>query len=172
MTELRIWTARHTIRVAAPPNRVFQLVAHIDRWPELFETLVAVEHLGYHGTNERVRFWRRVDGVMDSWTSVRELNPKRLQVRFRQVDFPAPLASMGGLWLVVPKGEDSVIVLDHYYRVAGDNAAAAAKAERDIETKSMSMLEALRQTAEFDGGMADLIESYSDRVTAEGDSPS
>jgi aromatase len=170
MTELRVWTARHTTRVAAPPKRVFQLVANIDHWPELFDSLVAVEHLGFEGTNERVRFWERVDGELASWTSVREHDPKRMRVRFRKVDFRPPLASMGGLWLVVPKGRGSVIALDHYYRVLGDDAAMAAQIERDLQGNSTAMLDALRRAAEFEGGMAHLIESYSDIVTAEGDS--
>jgi aromatase len=160
MTELRIWTARHTIRVAAPPRRVFELVANIDRWPALSTTLEAVEHLGFDGVCERTRFWTRIDGVPHGWTSVRELNPKRLQVRFRHVDFPSPLASMGGLWLVVPKGVGSVIALDHYFRVTDNQPATAARLERDIGVNSMSMLAALKQTAELDG-MADLVESYS-----------
>ena len=100
---------------------------------------------------------------------MRELNPKRLQVRFRQVDFPKPFASMGGMWLVVPKGNGSMIALDHYYRVSGDNPAAANRVERDLDTISTAMLAALRRSAEFDGGMADLLESYSDRVSAEGE---
>jgi len=170
MTELRIWTTRHKVRIAAPPKRVFQLVANIDGWPKLFESLVAVQRLGFEGTGERVRFWKRVDGELRGWTSVRELNPKRLQVRFRHVDVPKPLASMGGMWLVVPKGNDSVIALDHYYRVSGDNPAAANRIERDIAANNAAMLTTLRHTAEFDGGMADLLEFYSDRVSAEGDS--
>jgi aromatase len=169
MTELRIWTTRHTIRVAAPPKRVFQLVAHIDRWPDVFDSLAAVERLGFDGTSERVRFWKTVDGQLSSWTSVRELNPKRMQVRFRHVDFPAPLASMGGQWMVMAKGAGSMVVLDHYYRVVGDRADALY-VERDIDANSTAMLAALRHHGEFDGGMANLIESYSDRVTAEGES--
>lgn len=157
MTELRIWTARQTIKVAAPPARVYQLLAHVDRWPTLFDSLVAVEHLGYEETSERVRFWKRTDSGLHCWTSVRELNPKRLQVRFRQIDFPAPLASLGGLWLVVPKGPNSVIALDHYYRVQGDDPVAAAQVERDINTNSAVMLSALRHTAE----VADLVETGS-----------
>lgn len=169
MTELRIWTARQTTRVAAPPKRVFELVANIDRWPALFDSYLSVERLGFDGVYERVRFRTRHGGVPRDWTSVRELNPTRLQVRFRQVDFPPPLASMGGRWLVVPKGAGSIIELDHYYRVADDNPATAARVERDLTATSAAMLEELRQTAEFSGGMANLIESYSDVVTAEGD---
>jgi aromatase len=174
MTELRIWTTRHTTRVAAPPKRVFELVANIDRWPALFDSLVAVERLGFDGVCERVRFHKLRDGVTRGWTAVRELNPKRLQVRFREVDVPAPLASMGGLWLVVPKGTGSVVVLDHYYRVTDDQPATAAGVELDVAETTTAMLATLRRTAErsegFDGGMADLIASCSNSVTAEGKS--
>lgn len=156
MTQLRIWTARHSIRVAAPPKRVFELVADIDRWPGLFDAIESVEHLGFDGMCERVRVWKRVDGESTGWMSVRELNAKRLQVRFRELDFPPPFASMGGLLAVTPKRAGSVIALDHYYRVVGDQATTAARAERDISTNSMEMLNVLRQTAEVDD-MAELV---------------
>jgi aromatase len=155
MTELRIWTARHSIRVAAPPKRVFELAADIDRWPGVFDAIEAVEHLGFDGMCERVRVWKRIDGVSTGWRSVRELNPKRLQMRFRQVDFPPPFASMGGLLAVVPKGTGSVVALDHYYRVVDDRPATVAQAEHEISTNSVLTLNVLRQTAERD--MADFI---------------
>lgn len=167
MAELRIWTARHTIRVAAPPTRIFQLIAHVDRWPQLYDSLVAVEHIGFDGTSERIRFWKKVDGELRGWTSARELNPKRLQVRFRQEDCPQPLASMGGLWLVVPKGRGSVIALDHYYRVVDDNPVAAELLDKDIAANSTSMLEALRDSAEFGDGMDDLWLSFPDKVNVD-----
>lgn len=157
MTELRIWTARHTIRVAAPPKRVFELIANIDRWPALFEPVASVEHLGFDGVCERVRLWKRFDGDTRGWTSLRELNPKRLQVRFRQLDVPAPLASLGGLWLVVQKGLGSTIALDHYYRVTDDSPATAARVERDIAAESMSMLATLQQTAEIGTAYLDRV---------------
>jgi aromatase len=150
MAELRIRTARHTIRVAAPPKRVYQVLANVDLWPDLFDTLVAVEHLGLAGTGERVRFWRRHDGELRGWTSVRELTPKRLQVRFRREDPAAPLASLGGLWLVAPKRNDSILALDHYYRVLDDDADAAAVVADEIEENSTATLAALRQAVEFD----------------------
>jgi hypothetical protein len=162
MTELRIWTARHTIRVAAPPKRVFELVANVDRWPALMDSLASVEHLGFDGTCERVRFVRCGDGVARDLTMVRELNPKRMQVRFRQVEVAPPLASMGGFWLVVPKGLGSMVALDHYYRVQDDNPAAVARVEDELAAESRSMLTALRDAMEFDDSVADLIGSYSD----------
>jgi aromatase len=166
---LRVWTTRHTIRVAAPPKRVFQLIAHVDRWPRLFDTLVAVEHIGFNGTSERIRFWKKADGALRSWISARELNPKRLQVRFRQEDYPQPLVSMGGLWLVVPKGSGSVIALDHYYRVTGDDAVAARHFEEKLDAISTSMLQSLRHNAERGGQEDDLWLSFANRVNDSND---
>jgi len=157
MTELRIWTARHTVRVAAPPKRAFELVANVDRWPGLVGTLDTVEHLGFDGVCERVRFVKQ--GGADL-TMVRELNPKRMQVRFRQVDCVAPVASMGGIWLVLPKGLGVMVAIDHYYRVSDNSPVTAARVEVEIAEESTKMLTALRETLEFD----DIVASYSDRV--------
>lgn len=156
MTELRIWTARHTIRVAAPPKRAFELVANVDRWPGLVGTLDTVEHLGFDGVCERVRFVKQGGEL----TMVRELNPKRMQVRFRQVDCVAPVASMGGIWLVLPKGLGVMVAIDHYYRVSDNSPVTAARVEVEIAEESTKMLTALRETLEFD----DIVASYSDRV--------
>lgn len=165
MTELRIWTTRQTVKVAAPPKRVFELVANIDRWPALLDSLTAVEHLGFEGVCERVRFSASTG---DTSTFVREMNTRRLQVRFRRLDPSAPFASMGGLWLVVPKAAGAVIALDHYYRVLDDSPVTAARLAREIAADSAAVLGTLRQTAEF-GGVADLIASS---VTPERESSS
>lgn len=148
MAELRIWTARHTIKVAAAPKRVYQLIADVDQWPRLFGSVLAVEHIGYDGTNERVRFWGTFGDRRGSWVSAREKNPKRMQVRFRRERAASPLASLGGLWLVLPKGRGSEVALDHYYRVIDDNPAAAKHVEETISGSSNAMLTELRQVAE------------------------
>lgn len=153
MTEPRVWTTRQTVRVAAPPQRVFELVANIDRWPTLVDSLAAVERLGFEGVCERVRFSARSG---ETWTSVREMNTRRLQVRFRQVSPKMPFASAGGLWLVVPKGTGAAIALDHYFRVVDDSPVTAARMERELTAWGAAVLGSLRRTAEF-GGMADLI---------------
>lgn len=166
MAELRIWTSRHSIRVAAPPKRVYQAIVHVDRWPELFDSLEAVEHLGFDGTSERIRFWKRKGDRLSSWTSIREMNPKRLQVRFRQEHFDPPLASMGGLWFVVQKGSGSLVVLDHYYRVIDDDRAAAERLERAIAANSVTMLESLR--SELSSDTNDIWLSLAEEISATG----
>jgi aromatase len=148
MTELRIWTARHTTRVAAPPKRVYELIANIDRWPTLLEDLAAVEHQGFDGGCERVRFEKQAQGKTYNQTMVRELNPKRLQVRFRQIDVLPPVASLGGIWLVLPRGSGSLVALDHYYRVLDNSPVTAARVELAVTAESTSMLRAINQSTD------------------------
>jgi polyketide cyclase/dehydrase/lipid transport protein len=147
MAEPRIRTVRHSIRVAAEPERVFQLVAHVEAWPGIFPDVESVARLGFDGTGERVRF----HGPDGCWTSVREPNPKRLQVRFRREDVTPPLAYLGGLWLVVPKGAGALLLLDHYYRVAGDDQRAAEQVEVRLGAVSTARLVALRTALSTDG---------------------
>lgn len=163
MTEMKIWTARQTVKVAAPPKRVYELVADIGHWPAVFASIAAVDRLGVDGTCERVRVVER-DG--NAWTSVREANAKRLQVRFRRLDPLAPYASVGGLWLVVPRAAGAVVALDHYYRVVDDSPVTAARMARELAASGTRMLDTLRRTAEF-GGVAELITSCSDGVAPE-----
>ena len=163
MTEMKIWTARQTVRVAAPPKRVYELIADVDGWPSVFASVTTVERLGFAGACERVRV---VEDDGHAWLSVRETNAKRLQVRFRHLDVPAPYASVGGLWLVVPKAAGAVVALDHYYRVVDDSPVTAARMARELAASGTRMLGTLRRTAEF-GGVAELIASCSDGVAPE-----
>jgi aromatase len=170
MAELRIRTARHTVRVAAPPRRVYQLIADVSRWPEVFDPIVAVDQQGFGGKcTERVRVWELVDDEVLSCVSHREHNPARMQVRFRQEGAPHPLASMGGLWLVIPKGSGCLVALDHYYRVSNDNPADVRWLTEAIDHNSVAMLSALRETAEHDGELDQLWLSCQNSVDVDGD---
>ncbi len=163
MAELRIRTVRHTIRVAAPPQQIYQLIANVDHWPHLFDTVLAVEHIGWARSGERVRFWGRFGERRGSWISTREVDPKRMQLRFRQEQAAYPLASLGGLWLVVPKGTGAVVALDHYYTVVDDDPVEAQRLDETIGHSSTGMLAALRRAAEF-GGPAGAWPSMPGRV--------
>ncbi|GAB3458632.1 aromatase/cyclase [Actinophytocola sediminis] len=151
--EQRIWTARHTVRVAASPRRIYHLIANVDHYPRLFGEILSVEHLGYDGTNERVRFWGTFGDHRGSWVSLREINLKRMRVRFRQEHASAPLASLGGLWRVLPKGSGAEVVLDHYYRVVDDDIVAAQRLEQAIGRSAGAMLDALHEVTDEDFGM-------------------
>jgi aromatase len=157
MAELKIWTTRQRFKVAALPKRVYELVADIEGWPSVFDTVAAVEPLGTYRACERFRI---VERSGNSWVSIREANQKRLQVRYRRVDPPEPLRSMAGLWRVEAKAVGVVVALDHYFSVADDNAETAAEAAQRITAIGTTMLESLRQTAEL--GTVHLLSSGTD----------
>jgi len=148
LAQLRIRTARHTIRVAAPPQRIYQLIANVDHWPRMFDSILSVEHVGWTGGADRIRFWGTFGDRRGSWVSVRELNPKRLGLRFRQERAAYPFVSLGGLWLVAPKGAGAVVVLDHYFTVADDDPVAARRLDDVIDRRGTGLLDELRRAAE------------------------
>ena len=169
MAELRIRTARHTVRVAAPPRLVYQLISDVTRWPQIFDPTVAVEHLGSGGNTERVRMWHLVDGEVRCHVTQRDHHPQRMQLRFRQEESSPPVASMGGLWMVVPKGNGSLVALDHYYRVVDDDPAEAEWLAQAVEQTSLAMLTALKEVAELDGQLDALWVSHEDSVDIYGE---
>jgi aromatase len=148
MAQLRIRTARHTTRISAPPQRIYQLIADVDNWPCMFDSVDAVDHLGWDGTGQRVRFWGTFGDRPGTWVSSRELNTKRLQLRYRQEQSVHPFASLGGLWLVIPRGTGAVVALDHYFTVVDDDPAAARRADELIARRSVGLLDGVRRTAE------------------------
>jgi len=169
MAELRIRTARHTVRVAAPPRQVYQLIANTMRWPQIFGPTVHVEHLGAVGTTERVRLWDLIDDEVRGFVSHRELNARRMQVRFRREATPDPMASMGGLWMVIPKSTGAVVALDHHYRVVGDNPADAQYLAEVVDRTSAALLASLRDVAEQGSRLDRLMLSCEDSVDIGGD---
>lgn len=145
MTELKIWTTRQTIKVAAPPKRVYALLAGIEGWPSLFDSIAAVEQLGPNRDTARFRI---VETTGNTWISTREANPKKLTVRYRRTNPPPPLESMAGLWRVETKVTGVVVALDHYFRVFDDSAETAAAAAEQIAARGTAMLTSLQRVAD------------------------
>lgn len=169
MAELRIRTARHTVRVAAPPKQAYQLIVDTARWPQIFEPTVHVEHLGGSGNTERVRLWQVIDGKVQVGDAVRELNPRRLQVRFRRENALHPAQSMGGVWVVLPKRSGCVVALDHYYRVVDDDPTDARWLESVVAETSAALLSSVREAAERGPALDRLFMSCADSVDIDGD---
>jgi aromatase len=76
---------------------------------------------------------------------------------------------MGGLWLVLPKGDGSLVALDHYYRVVDDNHSDAEWLAEAVDHNSVAVLAALRETAELGGDLDRLLLSTEDSVDIDGD---
>ena len=71
--------------IAAPRDLIFDLAAHVERWPDL---LPHYRHVDLLAGGER---WRVVhmaaqrDGFPVSWTSIQEIDPDAFTIRFRHI---------------------------------------------------------------------------------------
>lgn len=158
----------HGITVHAPAKQVYQLVADVTNWPQVFPPTVHVEYLERGDTRERLRIWAIGNGEPKTWTSRRELDPSGLRVDFRQEVSAPPVAAMGGAWVIEPDGETRCRVrLLHDYSAVGDDPENLAWIDRAVDHNSNSELAALKAGAELVAD-SELLLSFDDVVDIEG----
>ncbi|WP_317441836.1 aromatase/cyclase [Streptomyces collinus] len=169
MSAERVHRTRHEIEVAAPASVVYGIVADAVAWPLYFPPNVHVEQLESDGRRERLRMWATANGRTKSWTSRRELDPGARRIEFRQEHSAAPVKSMGGTWIVEPRGAaGSGLVLLHDFTVHGDSADDVAWVERATDTNSRAELKSLKELAERWARVNDLVLSFEDSVRVDG----
>ncbi|WP_431037369.1 aromatase/cyclase [Streptomyces sp. P6-2-1] len=169
MAAERVHRTRHEINVAAPASVVYGIVSDAVTWPLYFPPNVHVEQLESDGQRERLRMWATANGRTTSWTSRRELAPEARRIEFRQEQSAAPVKSMGGTWIVEPRGAAaSRLVLLHDFTVAGDSADDVAWVERATDTNSRAELGSLKELAERWTRLGDLVLSFEDSVRVDG----
>ncbi|MFE7767746.1 aromatase/cyclase [Streptomyces sp. NPDC057438] len=168
MPDSGVVRTRHAIDVAAEPKAVYELIAAAEDWPHVFPPTVHVEKLDGNGRSERLRIWAFANGEVRSWTSRRELDPRALRVTFRQEVSSAPVASMGGEWIIEATPGGSSVVLLHDFTVVDDDPADRAWVERAVDTNSGSELAALKATAESLAVDPRALLSFADHVDVSG----
>ncbi|MFD4926586.1 aromatase/cyclase [Streptomyces goshikiensis] len=160
----------HSVSVAAPAEVVHGIVADVTRWPEFFAPNVHVEHLARDERSERIRIWATANGEVKTWVSRRELDPEQLTVTFRQEVSTAPVASMGGKWVVTPvNATSSLLELYHDFTVIDDDPAGVAWVNSALDTNSAAELAGIKDVAEAAGRLDELMFSFDDTVHIEGD---
>ena len=75
---------RHTIVVQAPAARVYELIADVEQWPQLFPPTIHAERIEHSGNQERIRIWATANGDVKEWTSRRTLDPAARRIDFRR----------------------------------------------------------------------------------------
>lgn len=162
---------RHEIEVDAPADVVYGIVADATRWPRYFDPTVHVEREGLGGSRERLRIWALGNGAVRAWTSLRELDPVRWTVTFRQEVSAPPVASMGGTWTVRPvrspgpAGTDRVrLTLDHDFEAVDGDPDAVAWIARGTDTNSRTELANVKRLAEGHRRLAELEFSFEDAL--------
>ncbi len=145
----------HQITVAAPAGRVYELIADVRKWPQIFGPTVHAECTQRHGTAEQIRLWATANGAVKTWVSRREHDPEAMSIAFRQEQSQHPVGGMGGTWVVEPvaDGPCRVRLLHDYFPATSDPADAdwIAKA---VDRNSTAELQALKRAAEAGGSPA------------------
>ena len=73
-------SVEHEIRVLAPAEEVYRLIADVASWPRIFPPTVHVEHVEQDKAEERIRIWATANGEAKTWTSRRVLRPRELRM--------------------------------------------------------------------------------------------
>ena len=165
-TTLRNSTS-HEIEVAAPANRVYELLADVENWPAIFPPTIHAVSEPVAEDEELLHIWATAGDHVKSWTSHRRLRPSVLRIDFTQVVPTAPITEMSGTWIVEPRGAMSSIVrLLHHY--AADAEEDIEWIDRTVDINSRSELHGLKVTVEADQGRTASRFDFVDEFTIEG----
>jgi aromatase len=157
----------HEITVAAPAERVYDLIADVTNWPQTFPPTVHAEVLSRDGSSELIQLWATANGTAKTWTSRREHDPQRMSVTFRQERSQHPVGGMGGEWIIEPVAENECRVrLLHDFFAATDDPADLDWISQAVDRNSGSELQALKAAAELAG--EDELFSFTDTITING----
>ncbi|GAA2501919.1 aromatase/cyclase [Streptomyces gobitricini] len=162
----------HSITVAASPAAIYDLVADVSAWPQVFGPTVHVEVLEEApeaGGEQLLRIWAVANEKVRTWTSRRTLDPVSRTITFRQVVSAAPVASMGGEWRVEPLEDGRTrVVLLHDYRATDDDPAAEELIEQAVDRNSRAELAALKNAAELGDARDELHFTFHDSEVVTG----
>ncbi|HET9895094.1 MAG TPA: aromatase/cyclase [Streptosporangiaceae bacterium] len=162
-----IRNVEHEITIGAPAGQVYELIADVGKWPEIFPPTVHAEQAESDGDRELIRIWATANGKARSWTSKREHDPGKLTIAFRQAKSVHPVGGMGGQWIVEPVSRAQCRVrLLHDYSARTDSAADLEWIGQAVDRNSTSELRALKERAELDG-TGQLI-TFADTVDVDG----
>ncbi|WP_157531513.1 MULTISPECIES: aromatase/cyclase [unclassified Kitasatospora] len=157
----------HEIKISAPAETVYRLLAEATSWPQVFPPSIYVDHLERGEREERIRIWATAGDTVKNWTSHRTLDPENLRIRFRQEVSTPPVAAMGGAWLIeaLPSGE-TLVRLDHDYRAV--DADSLGWLDDVVDRNSRTELDSLKAIAESAGAVDELTCSFEDTVHIRG----
>ena len=166
-TASTIQQVEHEITIAAPATDVYELIADVSKWPEMFPPTVHAEQAELMKDSELIRIWATANGTARSWTSRRQHDPGQLTISFRQAKSVAPVGGMGGQWVIEPVSQAQCHVrLIHDYWSLSDNPADLEWIGQAVDRNSTAELRALKERAEL-SGTGELI-TFADTVGVDG----
>jgi aromatase len=157
----------HRLNVSAPAWRVYELIAEVDKWPEIFPPTVHAECVDKDGNSELIRIWATANGTAKTWTSRREHDLAQMSIAFRQERSQHPVGGMGGKWVVQPINESECQVrLLHDFFAASDDPADLDWISQAVDRNSTAELHALKTSAELTG--PEQLITFEDTVEVDG----
>ncbi|MCU1641949.1 MAG: bifunctional cyclase or dehydrase [Nocardia sp.] len=166
-TESVTGQTEHAIEVAAPAATVYRLLAEVENWPQLFPPTIFADYLDNNEREQRIRIWATAGEGVKHWVSRRVLDPERRRIEFRQEVSSAPIAAMGGTWIVdtLPDDRSHVRLLHDYRAVAADKLSWI---DEVVDRNSRTELAALKRNIELGDAGADSAFSFEDTVEVQG----
>jgi aromatase len=159
----------HEIKVLAPPEAVYQIIAEVANWPQIFPPSVHVEYLERGAEKELIQIWATANGEAKTWTSRRVLDPKALRIEFRQEVSQPPVGAMGGTWIVEPISDgESLVRLQHDYRAVDGDPKKLEWIDMAVDRNSRAELAALKINAELATRAPELLATFDDIVQIDG----
>ena len=106
----------NSLFIAAPPSRIYELAAAVERWPALLPHYRWVKVLEVRGTTRLVEMacWR--DRVPLRWTALEELLPEVPRIRFLHV--AGVTRGMEVVWEFLPGENGTEVRIEHDLRLA------------------------------------------------------
>ncbi|MBC2906284.1 aromatase/cyclase [Streptomyces cupreus] len=159
----------HRAEVAAPAELVYRLLSDVTHGPRLFPNIVHMERFSGDGMNERVGVWLTSGDRVFPWVALRTLRPDDLRVDYRQETTQAPVADMGGSWIVEPVSERACLVrLLHDCRPASAEPDVLDFIAETLDRNSTAELAALKEAAEREAADERLVTEIEDTARVDG----
>ncbi|MEV6771794.1 aromatase/cyclase [Nocardia sp. NPDC051030] len=157
----------HQITIDAPADRIYRLIADVEGWPQLFGPTIYADYLERGEREELIRIWATANGEVKNWTSRRALDPDQLRIDFRQAVSAAPIAAMGGAWVIEAVSDTrSRVRLLHDYRAVADHQLGWI--DKAVDRNSRAELAALKTTVEHLDSDPEAMFSFEDTVHIDG----
>jgi aromatase len=159
----------HEITISAPAADVYQLIANVENWPRIFPPTIFVDYAERGEREERIRIWATANGEVKHWASRRTLDPDALRIEFRQEVSTAPVATMGGTWIIEPVSQTaSRVRLLHDYTAVDDDPKNLQWIDEAVDRNSRTELAALKANIESVKAAEELTFSFEDTVRIDG----
>ncbi|HTX10135.1 MAG TPA: aromatase/cyclase [Solirubrobacteraceae bacterium] len=159
----------HSIAVSAPPSAAFRVIADAVNWPIVFLPTIHLERDDLGGGEERIHVWALANDEVKAWTSIRNVDPDRLTVQFRQEKSSPPIGAMSGEWIVEAQPDGgSLVRLLHDFSAIDDDPASLQWIADATDRNSQTELATLKAAAEQADERDSLIVWWDDSVPSTG----